>query len=146
MPFLRRRGDLASESDMRRRTQVDPDSILSQVASPSPPSNPAQPRQPSATSTVASDASEARDSHSVHEEAEDHPSLHQSLTSIVDRPQTPPANDDAGKQRRFSLLRFRNASDSQLSVRARQQAEKPPPVPIRREHSSLPLLPFNSFS
>lgn len=35
----------------------------------------------------------------------------------------------SNKQRRFSVLRFRNASDSQLSLRARQQADKPPPVP-----------------
>ncbi|KAG6101732.1 hypothetical protein E4U14_006787 [Claviceps sp. LM454 group G7] len=31
--------------------------------------------------------------------------------------------------RRFSIMRYRNASDSQLSLRARQQAERPPPIP-----------------
>ncbi|EXF83442.1 Sec7 domain-containing protein [Colletotrichum fioriniae PJ7] len=45
------------------------------------------------------------------------------------RPDTPPIQEETPKHRRFSILRFRNASDSQLSVRAKQQAEKPPPVP-----------------
>lgn len=48
------------------------------------------------------------------------------------RPETPPnLPPDSSKHRRFSVLRFRNASDSQLSLRAKQQAEKPPPVPQR---------------
>ncbi|KAK2017911.1 Sec7 domain-containing protein [Colletotrichum eremochloae] len=45
------------------------------------------------------------------------------------RPDTPPVQDETLKHRRFSILRFRNASDSQLSLRVKQQAEKPPPVP-----------------
>lgn len=39
--------------------------------------------------------------------------------------------EESSKNRRFSVLRFRNASDSQLSLRAKQQAERPPPVPRR---------------
>lgn len=55
-------------------------------------------------------------------------------------PPQPPADDasrqsqsaehESTKHRRFSVLRFRNASDPQFSLRARQQAEKPPPVPM----------------
>ncbi|KAG5974453.1 hypothetical protein E4U55_008209 [Claviceps digitariae] len=33
------------------------------------------------------------------------------------------------KSRRFSIMRYRNASDSQLSLRVKQQSETPPPVP-----------------
>lgn len=54
------------------------------------------------------------------------------------RPDTPPIQDETPKHRRFSILRFRNASDSQLSLRAKQQAEKPPPVP-RRVSPPVPL-------
>lgn len=38
--------------------------------------------------------------------------------------------------RRFSIMRYRNASDSQLSLRARQQAERPPPIPRRMSQAS----------
>lgn len=51
--------------------------------------------------------------------------------SSISRPESPPIQDETSKHRRFSVLRFRNASDSQLSLRAKQQAEKPPPVPRR---------------
>lgn len=53
----------------------------------------------------------------------------------IDRPDSPPIQDETPKHRRFSMLRFRNASDSQLSARAKKQAlahvdeSAPPPVP-----------------
>lgn len=49
-----------------------------------------------------------------------------------DRPESPPMQEETNKHRRFSMLRFRNASDSQLSARLKQQqqaAEKAPPMP-----------------
>ncbi|KAJ4294126.1 hypothetical protein N0V90_007816 [Kalmusia sp. IMI 367209] len=46
------------------------------------------------------------------------------------RPPTPPVQEHTPLTRRFSLMRFRHASDSQLSVRAKEQAaEDAPPVP-----------------
>ncbi|CAK7264101.1 hypothetical protein SEPCBS119000_000827 [Sporothrix epigloea] len=50
------------------------------------------------------------------------------------RPETPPIQEQTPLHRRFSLLRFRNASDSQLAARARQQAQEAdtglaPPMP-----------------
>ena len=54
-----------------------------------------------------------------------------------DRPVSPPVQDATPKQtRRFSMMKFRHASDSQLSTRARQQAEADatPPMPRRRFH------------
>ncbi|RWA07834.1 hypothetical protein EKO27_g7273 [Xylaria grammica] len=54
-----------------------------------------------------------------------------SQDSSYDRPETPPIQEENPRHRRFSMLRFRNASDSQLSTRLKQhqQAEKPPPMP-----------------
>lgn len=45
--------------------------------------------------------------------------------------------DDSNKHRRFSMLRFRNASDSQLAAKAKLHAaaEKAPPMPRRTCHS-----------
>ncbi|KAL6862359.1 guanine nucleotide exchange factor [Trichoderma novae-zelandiae] len=57
------------------------------------------------------------------------PQSRESVSSSLDRPSTPPVQQQSSKHRRFSVLRFRNASDSQLSLRVKQAAEKPPPVP-----------------
>ncbi|KAF1961630.1 hypothetical protein CC80DRAFT_195280 [Byssothecium circinans] len=45
-------------------------------------------------------------------------------------PPSPPIQQHTPMTRRFSLMRFRHASDSQLSIKAKEQAEIPPPVPI----------------
>lgn len=57
-----------------------------------------------------------------------------------ERPESPPVQEETPKHHRFSMLRFRTASDSQLSARSRQhlQAEKPPPMPQR---TYLPFFP-----
>lgn len=39
--------------------------------------------------------------------------------------------DNENKSRRFSIMRYRNVSDPQLSLRAKQQTEMIPPVPRR---------------
>lgn len=65
--------------------------------------------------------------------------------SAASRPDTPPVQRETNKHRRFSVLRFRNASDSQLSLRAKQQAEKPPPVPRRTYTSPVPLLAVSAL-
>ncbi|ORY15213.1 hypothetical protein BCR34DRAFT_192494 [Clohesyomyces aquaticus] len=45
-------------------------------------------------------------------------------------PPTPPIQEHTPNTRRFSLMRFRHASDSQLSIKAKEQAaENAPPVP-----------------
>ncbi|KAF2875127.1 hypothetical protein BDV95DRAFT_564373 [Massariosphaeria phaeospora] len=48
-----------------------------------------------------------------------------------DRPPSPPVQEPTPNTRRFSLMRFRHASDSQLSVKAKEQAanDHAPPVP-----------------
>ena len=48
-----------------------------------------------------------------------------------DRPDSPPIQEETPRHHRFSMLKFRTASDSQLSARSRLQQEKPPPMPQR---------------
>ncbi|KAI2643259.1 hypothetical protein GGS21DRAFT_6314 [Xylaria nigripes] len=122
MPFLRRRGVMASESDMRRHTTLyeskfQADSFLTpQPASHHPEYGPTtqapDSRKLSTGPNPASDAAKVSQDY-------------------YDRPESPPIQDETPRHRRFSMLRFRNASDSQLSTRWRlqQQAEKPPPMP-----------------
>ncbi|KAF1974191.1 hypothetical protein BU23DRAFT_579905 [Bimuria novae-zelandiae CBS 107.79] len=52
--------------------------------------------------------------------------------AMENRPPTPPLQEHTPLTRRFSLMRFRHASDSQLSARAKEQAQAAddaPPVP-----------------
>ncbi|KAI1079252.1 hypothetical protein F5B20DRAFT_170613 [Whalleya microplaca] len=158
MPFLRRRGVMASETDMRRHTtlfhpesvsakQLPPKSTLESFLSPdaAPPSisnnpngeegtrtngilggnggNGERPERPktSTDTTAASTSASASVS----------PSPGKASQDPYDRPESPPIQDETPRHRRFSMLRFRNASDSQLSARLRQQqqAEKLPPMP-----------------
>jgi hypothetical protein len=120
MPFLRRRGNMASETDMRRLTTAfaPASDDVPELPPPPPPSQP-------------------------DDEAADPQSRPQSRESVasLDRPSTPPVQQQSNKHRRFSVLRFRNASDSQLSLRVKQAAEKPPPVP-RRNEARPPILSF----
>lgn len=62
------------------------------------------------------------------------------------RPMSPPIQDANAKTRRFSMLKFRHASDSQLSTRARQHqqqqeqlADAPPMPPPPRKFYLLQL-------
>lgn len=110
MPFLRRRGIQTSDADIRRRTMfVDSDASQDDSFSSTqlPPNN---------TTDVDED---------------DAPTQRVEADSNASRPDTPPIQEETSKHKRFSVLRFRNASDSQLSLKAKQQAEQPPPVPRR---------------
>ncbi|KAI6448050.1 hypothetical protein MCOR16_009744 [Pyricularia oryzae] len=152
MPFLRRRGVIASESDMRRHANSDevlsvdnqqPTPETTQLGEPtlpnSPPSTP--PPDPDAgTNTIPATPTTTPPSETSPDAGQ--PSL-QPIPSInlPPRSQSPPLPDDASKQRRFSMLRFRNASDSQLATRARQQAQaekRPPMPPISLSHQQQP--------
>jgi hypothetical protein len=117
MPFLRRRGNTPIESETRPR-EAD-NSVAQDLVPDIIPSLPALQLQ---------SAEMASASHDIQSRA----------SSASQRPDTP-TQEDSNRHKRFSLLRFRNASDSQLSLRAKQQAEKPPPVP-RRMMPCMPLL------
>ncbi|KAK0720489.1 hypothetical protein B0H67DRAFT_633815 [Lasiosphaeris hirsuta] len=135
MPFLRRRGIMASESDMRRHTILDtfavpkqPSSrsestsdlpVLTAVAEDFPaPSIPVSPAEPPIDRT--SFSSSYTGSHAG-----------RSTLDIPGRPGSPGIQTESQKHRRFSMLRFRNASDSQLAAKAKLHAaaEKAPPLP-----------------
>ncbi|KAK7419985.1 hypothetical protein QQX98_002991 [Neonectria punicea] len=70
--------------------------------------------------------------------------LQPTRNSTISRPDSPPIQEETSKHRRFSVLRFRNASDSQLSLRAKQQSEKPPPIP--RPPEIITTAPTNEFN
>lgn len=105
MPFLRRRGNAASEVNMRQHAGEPADEVL----------------QPTSDSLQSSGE----------QESAVQPRGNLSEDSAHRRPNTPPIQEQTNRHKRFSVLRFRNASDSQLSLRARQQAESVPPVPTR---------------
>ncbi|KAI1112588.1 hypothetical protein F5Y14DRAFT_253434 [Nemania sp. NC0429] len=122
MPFLRRRGVMpaASESDMRRHTTLFEPKPQALFLSPE-----------SATHRLESGVTPP-DSDSGRLSADPNPETDRASHDSYDRPESPPIQDETPRHRRFSMLRFRNASDSQLSTRWRQQqqaAEKPPPMP-----------------
>ncbi|TEA09847.1 hypothetical protein C8034_v011700 [Colletotrichum sidae] len=172
MPFLRRRGNMASETDIRRHTVLEPDDApqLPPLPRHFPPrlqqksqsvSLPTQPPQQPPSSSPKKQQKQEKE-----EDTPPHPTPATSLVGgfsppsvlvptqtdsvldlpdrpnpaeLADRPETPPVQEETFKHRRFSILRFRNASDSQLSLRVKQQAETPPPVPRRMTPSNTTL-------
>ncbi|KAK8063818.1 Protein transport protein sec73 [Apiospora saccharicola] len=160
MPFLRRRGIMASETDMRRHTVLDPGTGSGSGAATLPSRQSAAPRKSLAESLLRPGSSklnarpsldkageEERDSESRSGNGEGSSTETNALPATISeasdrpcyddpfsRPDSPPIQEETPKHRRFSMLRFRNASDSQLSARIKQQqqqqqAEKPPPMP-----------------
>ncbi|KAK3297564.1 uncharacterized protein B0H64DRAFT_339440 [Chaetomium fimeti] len=134
MPFLRRRGNMASESDMRRH------SLLDTLSAPTPKqptfNNSGSTTDLPALSTVAEDSTSLRIPNSSADLPRDSISVASThrVPSIVepcDGPASVAGSDHSHKRRRFSMLRFRNASDSQLAAKAKLHAaaQKPPPVP-----------------
>ncbi|KAK6849672.1 hypothetical protein PG995_013505 [Apiospora arundinis] len=157
MPFLRRRGVMASENDMRRHTIIDPGTGSGSGAATLPSRQPAAPRKSLADSLLRPGSSRVNARPSLESTSEDRDRLgngegsstetnalsaamsastgRPSVDDPFSRPESPPIQEETPKHRRFSMLRFRNASDSQLSARIKQQqqqqqqAEKPPPMP-----------------
>ncbi|CAJ2507983.1 Uu.00g091690.m01.CDS01 [Anthostomella pinea] len=135
MPFLRRRGVMASENDMRRHTTlIDPESVKQPLRKPQAeaflsPGAPSDADQGEAD--VLYHAPEGSQSSTNTMAAPATPTPARESEDPFDRPESPPIQEQTPKHRRFSMLRFRNASDSQLSTRLKQhqQAEKPPPMP-----------------
>ncbi|POR33466.1 Protein transport protein sec73 [Tolypocladium paradoxum] len=165
MPFLRRRGNMVSETDMRRHTVLAPrasadgngnvsgndkgndDNSGVPAPLPRPPSTQRQQKREQKQKQKQSPPPPPPPPPIDHGTAEGALSLHPSRESesAASRPDTPPVQQETNKHRRFSVLRFRHASDSQLSLRAKQQAEKPPPVPRRIYTSSIPLLAVSAL-
>lgn len=168
MPFLRRRGVMASESDMRQRTFSDRNGAASidlssrslnhleehsrpASASGTPSTSAALPSVQESGAALVIPAPPATPPNDGMPSSS-HPALSASACDLFTRPESPPIQEETPKHRRFSMLRFRNASDPQLATRARQLAalEKPPPVPRRMSRlfymlclSFVPLSPLS---
>lgn len=139
MPFLRRRVN-ASETDMRRHTTViDPEQIpknpqTAKFLTPEPTTT-----NPRNGNNVGDTVGFDKEQWAVGEDGKSSIETPQPRGSQdpFDRPESPPIQEETPKHRRFSMLRFRNASDSQLSTRLKQQQqqhlnENPPPMPERK--------------
>ncbi|KAL2759230.1 hypothetical protein ACRALDRAFT_2100297 [Sodiomyces alcalophilus JCM 7366] len=138
MPFLRRRGNVVADSDMSHPPAIAGKTLPHTGCSP--PNHPSDSSLDSAGDSAARAAGAARDpviAKSPSVSASPNPpsarcegSEHTSTTGESrSRPETPPVQAESSKHRRFSILKFRNASDTQLSLRARQQACSIPPIP-----------------
>ncbi|KAK0626662.1 hypothetical protein B0T14DRAFT_111932 [Immersiella caudata] len=128
MPFLRRRGNLASETDIRRHT------LLDGLAVPKLP--PSRSESTTDLPAVTEDLPPPSAPTSPVEAPADRMSTSSSYLATpsidgADRPPSP-VQQETHKHRRFSMLRFRNASDSQLAAKAKLHAaaaQTAPPVP-----------------
>lgn len=118
MPFLRRRGNQVSETEAGHNTST---AIVNEPSAEVDARPHAEASEASSTPN-----SELPKSHSPTASA------HRQGSDPHPRPESPPTQEQSQKHRRFSTLRFRNASDSQLSLRFKQQAEDTPPVPTPR--------------
>ncbi|KAH9910070.1 hypothetical protein F4778DRAFT_714011 [Xylariomycetidae sp. FL2044] len=151
MPFLRRRGVMASETDMRRHSTL----IHDDHSTPPSRSRPDALLTPDRADNTNNTSNNKNRNKNSNKNTTDAASRKGELADIGEgsrmptnmvaagrasedphrRPESPPIQDETPKHRRFSMLRFRNASDSQLSTRMKQQqqqqlqAEHPPPMP-----------------
>ncbi|KAK4137588.1 hypothetical protein BT67DRAFT_114020 [Trichocladium antarcticum] len=130
MPFLRRRVNMVSETDMRRH------SLFDGLAAPAPKQQPPFPSQSTTALPALTSVAEDLPSSSAPDLPRDSISVASSraVPSIIepcDEPASLAPHDYSHKHRRFSMLRFRNASDSQLAAKAKLHAaaQQPPPVP-----------------
>lgn len=123
MPLLRRRDNLASEADLGNSTSV------TTKFGPNAEFDARHHAEPGEASSTLSELPTTQSSAPPSRQGGHHPTL---------RPDSPPIQEQSQKHKRFSTLRFRNASDPQLSARHKQQAEKTPPMPTPRMYSSSP--------
>lgn len=65
----------------------------------------------------------------------------------ANRSVSPPVQEEIPKHRRFSMMKFRHASDSQLNTRARLQSHHAPAPPMpKRESPQAPTIPQGTSS
>ncbi|KAM0218580.1 hypothetical protein ACHAPA_006889 [Fusarium lateritium] len=152
MAFLRRRGNVSNETDIRRHT------FFESSASGDIPEFPPQSEENNDHGTEESyrpQPSREPTRDSINSRTEGFPETRPETRSesrpdsrpegqTESRPDTPPIQEGNSKHHRFSVLRFRNASDSQLSLRAKQQSEETPPVP--RPPEIITTAPTNEFN
>ncbi|KAM0558157.1 hypothetical protein ACHAPJ_004841 [Fusarium lateritium] len=140
---------MSSETDIRRHTFFD-----SSTSGDIPPPLPSQPEQnddqaagessrPKPSRELTRESTNSRTDPRPESRRESRPGSRPD-GQTESRPDTPPIQEGNSKHHRFSVLRFRNASDSQLSLRAKQQSETPPPVP--RPPEIITTAPTNDFN
>jgi hypothetical protein len=115
-----------SEHDLKRRSTLDPAGLFKRT-----------PRNNSHPEDAAAHLAAARIAVS-----EDGGRPHSRDVGGDDVPPSPPVQEATPNTKRFSLMRFRHASDSQLSVKAKEHAgaieEETPPVPAMPVASTCP--------
>ncbi|KID89085.1 guanyl-nucleotide exchange factor [Metarhizium guizhouense ARSEF 977] len=123
---------MASETDIRRHATFN-------VPRPSDDDGDDDDYEAAPSSSSAAQPVVAGDSYSLSQ-----PDTHQS--EPPEHSPEPPTSESErqNKRRPFSILRYRNASDSQLSLRAKKQAEAPPPVP--RPPAIITTAPTNDIA
>lgn len=136
MPLLRRRA-AASDAEMRRHSFFPTDSnTLNPILDSDLPDGRASeqmPRRPSPGEfhSTAEPETTLAPLPMLNRPSTDYP-------KALERSGTPPIQEETSKHRRFYMLRFRHASDSQLSTRSRLQAQNAsiaadaPPMPQRK--------------
>ncbi|RDA88958.1 hypothetical protein CP532_0704 [Ophiocordyceps camponoti-leonardi (nom. inval.)] len=150
MPLLRRRGNIASETDMRRHPPLAPRASDNNNAIPTADDrarkstrNGSRTELPTPLVRPQTQQRRRQTPTALSEDTSPQPP-DRGAESDPDNPVAPSLDADTSKHRRFSILRFRNASDPQLSLRARQQAEKPPPIP--RPPAIVTTAPTNDIN
>ncbi|KAA8563795.1 hypothetical protein EYC84_011810 [Monilinia fructicola] len=148
MPLLRRRA-AASDAEMRRHSFFPTDSnTLNPILDSDLPDGRASeqmPRRPSPGEfhSTAEPETTLAPLPMLNRPSTDYP-------KALERSGTPPIQEETSKHRRFYMLRFRHASDSQLSTRSRLQAQNAsiaadaPPMPQPPEIiTTAPTMDFN---
>lgn len=120
--LLRRRGP--STEDMRRRSFYHTDSTTSNQGNASSDSRPSEqlPRTTSAPGLAPPTATDEQLS------IAGRPSTEAEILALG-RSVSPPVQEESNKHRRFSMLKFRHASESHLSKKAREHGMVPPIPP-----------------
>lgn len=144
MPFLRRRGVMAIDSDMRQPSAdaespaaaAHPDRVASAAETAAMPAAASSVQSLAGSSTAVAAAAVTSAPLSPHPVrgsslAAPPPDFVRSMSIAepTDRDGSLEIQEQTPKHRRFSMLRFRNASDPQLSARAKAHAAQPPPLP-----------------
>lgn len=129
-----------SEKDLKRRSTLDPAGFFKRSDKDRP--NKSVDNLPDTRHAVSEDGGARPQSSSVVEDKQQQQQQQPSWSANNEtRPPTPPVQEHTPLTRRFSLMRFRHASDSQLSIRAKEQADEDtppvPPVPANAQASML---------
>jgi len=126
MPWNRRRVERPGERSLRRRSDLDPSQRPTSFA----PVN-----YGSETQGLRADDTPRR----IRDSVVSLSAVRDRGNSLLfDRAESPPTQERPSKQHRFSMLKFRHASDSQLSKTAKEQADAvTPPMPACELQSAL---------